>query len=178
MSDKKLFTIKTSINKKDYGRFLYIATFLRKKFTIPAIIVITALMAGFVSYNNRIFELKSFLIYWLILLIITLFAIVVKIEFQSREREKADKAGVLKSIETLEFFDDILVIKSTAFKGKSKIKYYKFYEVIETKNYFIIYFNRRQASIIRKIDLDDSLIDELRNFLTGKIGHKYKKLFK
>ncbi|ELC8453755.1 YcxB family protein [Clostridium perfringens] len=176
MSDKKLFTIKTSINKKDYSRFLYIATFLRKKFTIPAIIVITALMAGFVSYNNRIFELKSFLIYWLILLIITLFAIVVKIEFQSRER--ADKAGVLKSIETLEFFDDILVIKSTAFKGKSKIKYYKFYEVIETKNYFIIYFNRRQASIIRKIDLEDSLVDELRNFLTGKIGNKYKKLFK
>ncbi|MDY2582293.1 MAG: YcxB family protein, partial [Clostridium perfringens] len=81
MSDKKLFTIKTSINKKDYSRFLYIATFLRNKFTIPAIIVITALMAGFVSYNNRIFELKSFLIYWLILLIITLFAIVVKIEF-------------------------------------------------------------------------------------------------
>ena len=175
MSDKKLFTIKTSINKKDYSRFLYIATFLRKKFTIPAIIVITALMAGFVSYNNRIFELKSFLIYWLILLIITLFAIVVKIEFQSREREKADKAGVLKSIETL---DDILVIKSSAFKGKSKIKYYKFYEVIETKNYFIIYFNRRQASIIRKIDLEDSLVDELRNLLTGKIGHKYKKLFK
>ncbi len=110
----------------------------------------------------------------LILLIITLFAIVVKIEFQSREREKADKAGVLKSIETLEFFDDILVIKSTAFKGKSKIKYYKFYEVIETKNYFIIYFNRRQASIIRKIDLEDSLVDELRNLLTGKIGRKYK----
>lgn len=178
MSDKKLFTIKTSINKKDYSRFLYIATFLRKKFTIPAIIVITALMAGFVSYNNRIFELKSFLIYWLILLIITLFAIVVKIEFQSRERAKADKASILKSIETLEFFDDILVIKSTAFKGKSKIKYYKFYEVIETKNYFTIYFNRRQASIIRKIDLEDSLVDELRNFLTGKIGHKYKKLFK
>ena len=172
MSDKKLFTIKTSINKKDYSRFLYIVTFLRKKFTIPAIIIITALMAGFVSYNNRIFELKSFLIYWLI------FAIVVKIEFQSREREKADKAGVLKSIETLEFFDDILVIKSTAFKGKSKIKYYKFYEVIETKNYFIIYFNRRQASIIRKIDLEDSLVDELRNLLTGKIGNKYKKLFK
>lgn len=178
MSDKKLFTIKTSINKEDYRKFLYIATFLRKKFTIPAIIVITALMAGFVSYNNRIFELKSFLIYWLILLIITLFAIVVKIEFQSRERAKADKAGILKSIETLEFFDDILVIKSTAFKGKSKIKYYKFYEVIETKNYFIIYFNRRQASIIRKIDLEGSLVDELRNLLIGKIGHKYKKNFK
>lgn len=177
MSDKKLFTIKTSINKKDYSRFLYIATFLRNKFTIPAIIVITALMAGFVSYNNRIFELKSFLIYWLILLIITLFAIVVKIEFQSREREKADKSGILKSIETLEFFDDILVIKSTAFKGKSKIKYYKFYEVIESKNYFIIYFNRRQASIIRKVDLEDSLVDELRDLLTGKIGNKYKNFF-
>lgn len=91
MSDKKLFTIKTSINKKDYSRFLYIATFLRKKFTIPAIIVITTLMAGFVSYNNRIFELKSFLIYWLILLIITLFAIVVKIEFQIRERKRLIK---------------------------------------------------------------------------------------
>ncbi|WP_399453531.1 hypothetical protein [Veillonella sp.] len=49
---------------------------------------------------------------------------------------------------------------------------------METKNYFIIYFNRRQASIIRKIDLEDSLVDELRNFLTGKIGNKYKKLFK
>ncbi len=69
------------------------------------------------------------------------------------------------------------MIKSTAFKGKSKIKYYKFYEVIETKNYFIIYFNRRQASIIRKIDLEDSLVDELRDLLTGKIGNKYKNFF-
>lgn len=60
MSDKKLFTIKTSIDKKDYHKFLYIATFLRKKFTIPVIIIITALMAGFVSYNNRVFEIKSF----------------------------------------------------------------------------------------------------------------------
>lgn len=178
MSEKKLFTIKTSIDKKDYHRFLYIATFLRKKFTIPVIIIISALMAGFVSYNNGAFEIKSFLIYWLILLAITIFAIIVKIEFRNIERVKADKAGVLKAIETLDFFDDAVVIKSTAFKGKSKVKYYKFYEVIETKDYFLIYFNRRQASIIRKIDLEGPLMDELRNLLIEKIGHKYRKLFK
>ncbi|NGU54079.1 YcxB family protein, partial [Clostridium perfringens] len=43
--------------------------------------------------------------------------------------------------------------------------------------YFIIYFNRRQASIIRKVDLEDSLVDELRDLLTGKIGNKYKNFF-
>lgn len=178
MSDKKLFTIKTSMEKKDYHKFLYIATFLRKKFTIPVIIIISALMAAFVSYNKGTFELKGFLIYWVLLLAITLFAIIVKIEVQNRERIKADKAGVLKSIETLDFFDDAIVVKSTAFKSKSKVKYYKFYEVIETKDYFLIYFNRRQASIIRKVDLEESLVNELRNLLIEKIGPKYRKLFK
>lgn len=178
MSDKKLFTIKTSMDKKDYHKFLYIATFLRKKFTIPVIILITALMAAFVSYNNGAFEVKSFAVYWLILLIITLFAIIVKIEFQNRERVKADKAGILKAIETLDFFDDAVVVKSTAFKGKSKVKYYKFYEVIETKEYFLVYFNRKQASIIRKKDLEGNLESGLRDLLIEKVGHKYRKLFK
>lgn len=178
MSDKKLFTIKTSMDKKDYHKFLYIATFLRKKFTIPVIILITALMAAFVSYNNRAFEVKSFAVYWLILLIITLFAIIVKIEFQNRERVKADKAGILKAIETLDFFDDAIIVKSTAFKGKSKVKYYKFYEVIETKDYFLVYFNRKQASIIRKKDLEGNLEGGLRDLLIEKVGYKYRKLFK
>lgn len=178
MENKKLFAIKSSMDNKDYHKFLYIATFIRKKFMIPTIVVVTFLMAAFVSYSNNIFQIKSFFIYWIILLIITLFAIIIKLEFQNRERAKKDEDGVFKATETLEFFENEVTIKSTAFKGKSKIKYYKIYEVLETKNYFIIYFNRKQASIIKKSNLDEKTLSSLKDLLCDKIGNKYKSYFK
>lgn len=178
MLDKKFFTIKTSINKKDYNRFLYIATFLRRKLTIPIIIIITALMSLFVAYSNKSFSLKNFFIYWFFLIVITLFAIIIKIEFKTKEKAKNENDSTLKSVETLELFDDYMSIKSTAFKGKSKIKYKKIYEILESKKYIIIYFNKRQASIIRKKDLEKGSLEDLRSFLIEKLGNKYKKLFK
>lgn len=177
MNEKKLFSVKTSIDKKDYHKFLYIATFLRRKLMIPMIIIVSAIMAGVVAFNKEVFQFTEFFIYWAILLGITLFAIVVKVETRNREKIKADKInGSLKAHETLEFYDDFVVIKSTAFKSKSKLKYYKFHEIIETKNYFIIYFNRQQASIIRKVDLDNETIENLKKLFIEKLKGKYRRI--
>lgn len=177
MKDKKLISVKTSIDKKDYHKFLYIATFLRRKLMIPMIILVSVIMAGVVAFNKEVFKFTDFFIYWAILLGITFFAIVIKVETRNREKIKADKInGSLKAQETLEFYDDFVVIKSTAFKSKSKLKYSKFHDVIETKNYFIIYFNRQQASIIRKADLDNEIIGDLENLFIEKLKGKYRRI--
>lgn len=177
MSDKKLFIVKTSMDKKDYHKFLYIATFFRRKFMIPVLLVGSAIMGYFVAYNKEAFKWSEFFIYWILLLGITLFAMVVKIETRNREKIKDNKKnGIFSACETLEFFDDCVVIKSTAYKSKSKVKYNKFYEIIETKDYFITYFNKRQASIIRKVDLDKEIMEKLQNLFSEKLSHKYRKL--
>ena len=107
MSDKKLFIVKTYIDKKDYHKFLYIATFFRRKFMIPILLVVSAIMGYFVAINKEVFSWREFFIYWILLLLITLFAIVVKIETRNREKRKEDKkSGIFSACETLEFFDD------------------------------------------------------------------------
>ena len=178
MSDKKLFIVKTYIDKKDYHKFLYIATFFRRKFMIPILLVVSAIMGYFVAINKEVFSWREFFVYWILLLLITLFAIVVKIETRNREKRKEDKkSGIFSACETLEFFDDFIVIKSTAYESKSKVKYNKFYEILETKDYFIIYFNRQQASIIRKFDLDKENIGKLQNLFSKKLSSRYRKIY-
>lgn len=179
MSDKKLFAVKTSMDKKDYHKFLYIATFLRRKFMIPVLLVVSAIMGYFVAYNKEVFKWSEFFMYWILLLGITVFAIVVKIETKNREKIKDNKkSGVFSARETLEFFDDCVVVKSTAYKSKSKVKYSQFYEILESKDYFIIYFNRQQASLIRKVDLDLESLEKLKRLFNDKLSHKYRRLLK
>ena len=176
MNENKLFTVKTSMKKEDYHKFLYIATFLRSKIIIPFILLISALMAAFLAYSENQFSTTEFIISWIVLIIVAILTIIFKVERKNNQRIKTDKTGVFNSQEILDFYEDFLIIKSTVFEGESKIKYSQFYQVLESKNYFITYFNMNQASIIRKKDMDNETIERLRFLYQNIMGKKYKRI--
>ncbi|NLP47207.1 MAG: YcxB family protein [Epulopiscium sp.] len=176
MNNNKLFTVKTSMKKEDYHKFLYIATFLRSKIIIPLMLLISALVAVFLAYSESQFDTIKFIVSWILLLVVAFFTIIFKIEMRNKQRIKTDKTGVFNSEEILEFYEDFLIIKSTVFEGESKIKYSQFYQVLESKDYFITYFNMNQASLIRKKDMDKETIEKLRVLYRKNMGKKYKKI--
>ena len=176
MNDNKLFTVKTSMGKEDYHKSLYIATFLRSKMIIPFILLIAALMAAFLAYSDNQFSVTKFIALWILLAMVAILTIIFKVERRNKQRIKTDKTGVFNSQETLDFYEDYLIIKSTVFEGESKIKYSQFYQVLESKDYFITYFNMNQASLIRKKDMDKETIEMLRSLYENTMGKKYKRI--
>lgn len=172
----KLFTVKTCMEKEDYRKFLYIATFLRSKVIIPFILLLSLIMAGLLAYNENQFSIGKFFMFWILLAVIAVVVVVFKVESRNKQRIKTDKTGVFDSQETLDFYEDFLIIKSTVFEGESKIKYSQFYQVLESKDYFITYFNINQASLIRKKDIDNEFIEKLRVLYKDKMGDKYRRI--
>lgn len=176
MNDNKLFTVKTIMGKEDYRKFLYIATFLRSKIIIPFILFLSALMAIFLAYSENGFNITEFFIFWIVLTILAIFTVIFKVERKNRQRVKTDKTGVFDSQEILDFYEDFLIVKSSVFEGEFKIKYSQIYQVLESKEYFISYFNMNQASLIRKKDMDNEKSDKLRSIYKKNMGNKYSRI--
>ncbi len=76
----------------------------------------------------------------------------------------------------MDFYEDFLIVKNTAIEGQSKIRYNQLYQVLESKDYFINYFNMNQASLIRKKDMDDEVIEKLKNLYQKEMGNKYRRI--
>lgn len=176
MKNNKLFTITTCMKKEDYHKFLYIATFLRSKIIIPFILIVSALMAAVLAYNKNQFNAMKFFVFWIVLAVVATLTIIFKVERRNKQRIKTDKTGVFDSEETLEFYQDFLIIKSTVFEGESKIKYSQFYQVLESKDYFITYFNINQASLIKKKDRSEEIVNKLRKLYQNNLVEKYRKI--
>lgn len=174
--ENKLFTVETCMKKEDYHKFLYIATFKRSKIIIPFILGLAAIMAALLAYNENQFSITKFFILWIVLVIVAAATVIFKVERKNKQRIKTDKTGIFDSKETLYFCEDYLIIKSAVFEGESKIKYSQLYQVLESKDYFITYFNMNQASLIRKNDMDKETTDRLRMLYQNKMGNKFKKI--
>lgn len=176
MNYSKLFTVKTTMAKEDYHKFLYISTLLKSKMMIIVMVLFTAIISGLIFYSENQFDLIGFIYYWIILMIVAILATILKIEMKFRRIIKTDKTGSLDSEEVLDFYKDFLIVKSKVFEGEIKVKYAQFYEVFESKDYFITYLNANNATLIRKKDMESQVIDSLRSLYIKNLTNKYKRV--
>lgn len=174
--DNKLFTVKTRMTKEDYHKFLYTATFRRSKVIIPFIIILAALMAALLAFGEGQFNIIRFFTLWILFASVSFVTVIFRVERRNKQRIKTDNTGVFNSQDTLDFYEDFLIVKNTAIEGQSKIKYDQLYRILESKDYFINYFNMSQASLIRKKDMDEETIEKLRNLYQEEMGNKYRKI--
>jgi len=173
MEEPKII-INTKMSKEDYKKFLYIATFRRNKFVLPFIGVISLLAGIIISCNNGYFNIPIFLISWALLFALAIIVIILKVERRNAQRVKSDKTGTFDSTNTLEFYENRLIMKNETLKSTGELKYDQFYAVMETKDYFIFYITANQASLIRKQDISD--LSFFKSFLLDKFSGKYKEI--
>lgn len=95
VNDNKLFTVKTSMGKEDYHKFLYIATFLRSKMIIPFILLISALMAAFLAYSDNQFSVTKFIALWILLAMVAILTIILRLRGEISSELKLTKQEYL-----------------------------------------------------------------------------------
>jgi hypothetical protein len=166
--------INTTMSKEDYRKFLYIATFKRRKLTIPLLALISLLASLMISFESANINLAKFIIRWIALFTLAVAVVVFKVERRNVQRIKTDKTGAFDSINTLKFYEDRIVFENEELKSTGELKYSQFYALLESKDYFIFYLTVNQASFVRKKDLDN--ISVFKEFLVEKFGEKFKRI--
>ncbi len=173
MEEPKI-TVNTSMSKRDYEKFLFIATFRKNKFTIP-ILILMALIGGlFIGYDEGYFSIVRFFISWILMFIFTIVVLMFKIKRKNAQRVKTDKTGTFDSINTLKFYEDRIVMENRSIRSRGELRYDQFHALMESKEFFIFYFTANQASLIKKEDLKN--IDEFKNFIYEKFRENYKAI--
>ena len=101
--------INTTMTKKDYRKFLYIATFRRNKLIIPLLGLISLAAGLMISFENENIDFTKLIISWIALFALAIAVVVFKVERRNAQRIKTDKTGTFDSINTLKFYEDRMV---------------------------------------------------------------------
>ena len=165
--------INTTMTKEDYRKFLYIATFRRNKAILP-LIGLVSMVGGIIISLDGSFDYSKFIISWIFLFSFSVGVVLFKVERKNAQRVKTDKTGAFDSINTLNFYDDRIVMENKELKSTGELKYDQFFYLMESKDYFIFYLTVNQASLVRKKDIDD--LHAFKEFIVEKFRGKYKKI--
>ena len=170
------FAITTKMEKEDLKKFMYIATFFRKKSTIPMLVTVSLLGSLWVNLAWGNVTTLGFFIVTMIMLIFIVGVICFKIERRVKQRIKTDNTGTLGSESVLRFYEEHLEMESETFRSHSELRYDQFYELMETKDFYMFYISANQAYMLRKKDIKADECSAFCEFMRYVYGAKYKRL--
>lgn len=169
-----IIKVRSKFDKTDYKKYLTLATFKGSATTLPALILIPLALSLFVSYFGKVFSFKGVMFLYIPFLLVTFGVVFLRLFITNMKMKLVDTKNIFDTYNTFSFYEDELVVENDNVEGKSPNKYTSFYKVLESKDYFIIYFSDIIVSIIRKKDIDNE--EELSNFIKSKLGKKYRRI--
>lgn len=168
------FLIKTKMDKEDYRKFLYIAAFLKKKTTIPLLALIALIVSILINWSNDFLSPISVIVTWIILFAVSIGAICFGVERKMKQRLSSDRIGTFNTTSVLKFYDDKVIMENDSLNSTGELRYEQFYQLLESKDFFIFYLNINQASLLRKKDIDN--IEKFKHFITTRFAESYKNI--
>lgn len=172
--DDVRYLIRTTMDKKTYRHFLYLATFFRNRATIPIIAAMALVGSFFVNWQLEGFHWVGIIVSWIFLFTLSIATVCFRVERKNNQRVHSDKTGSFDALNVLKFYDDRIVMNNDALSSTGELKYAQFFCIMESKDYFIFYITANQASLIRKKDVDDC--ERFKGFLMEKFPGKYKRM--
>lgn len=176
MAEEKHYSIETLMEECDNRNFLYIRTFKQNSAVFLPLSIFILVGAIVLVLSLRWFSLFGILKCFGISFIIVTTVILTKLELRHRERIKKDKSGAIGSRTKMEFFNNYMTMETSFVEGVNKLSYKTFYGMIETKNYYILYYSRAQATLLRKKDISPEIKEDFGEFIRDKFEGKYRKL--
>ncbi|PAB61156.1 YcxB family protein [Anaeromicrobium sediminis] len=168
-----LFSVETTIEKRDYRKCMYSYAFILTKFKLYLIIA-PILASVVINYILETDSIKYFIFNVIVVFILIVIAVSLKLEYQINRLIKTDKFW--NATRKLDFYKDYLIKSISVIEGYSKIKYEQYYKVIEMKEYFLCFYNIQLVLIIRKKDMESETCDKLRDIFKEEMGKKYRKI--
>lgn len=170
-----LYTIKSKLEKKDHIKFMYVSTFFKKPITF--LFFVAAAVAGGIGFGRgaRLQETWQFFLLGFGIFALLIFFIFVRVRAKSVKKIIKDKTGNYELENTFKFFPKGMILEGKKMKTASLVKYEKLYRVIETRDYFMIYFNEFQGSLFKKSQVENC--NEFQDFLRSKFtSRRYYKI--
>lgn len=161
--DKMKFIITTTMEKEDYRKFLYLATFCRNKMVFPLIAIIAFVGSFLINWNQRHLNWITITLSWLFMFVLAIAVVCFKVERKNNLRITSDHTGTFGSRNVLKFYEEKVVMENDSLKSTAELKYSQFFSVLESKDYFIFYLTANQASLIRKKDIES--LDAFKQFI-------------
>ncbi len=174
MAEDALFIFKTKMTKEDYHKFLYTATFRRNPIMIPFVLGVSLLGALFLQWSEGQIKWIPLLLQWLMMIVIAVSAVCIQVERKNKSRIKTDKTGTFENETILYFYPESLKTEVPSVDGRHTLQYNQFFQVLESKDYFMFYYTKNMASLLRKKDMEE--IDGFQNFLKEKFKKRYRVL--
>lgn len=163
------YVIQTTIEKEDYRKFLYYATFLRKKYIIPMLIGIALAGSFMVSYSLERVSVGGVIITTIFMLLAAFGVVIYKVEKQNRQRAKEDMEKVFGVYKKVELYEDRIKIHVQNRTDTFEMPYQEIHQLLVSKDFVILYLTENQATLIRKKDVEEVQKKEIIEFLQSKI---------
>lgn len=176
MADKALFTITTFMDKKDYHKFLYFATFRKTPLIMVSLILLSGLGSLLLSFILGIFHPAVLVAIWIFMFLSCIIALSVKIEHIVKKQANENPEQLFEYPSILTFYENELTASNRNAEGSTRLGYKDFLAITETKDYIIFYFTDTTANLLRKQDVDKEDLTQIRNLLKEKAGKKYRIL--
>lgn len=169
-----LFSVQSTMTKKDWKKFLRIAV-LRRNPKVMLIINILAIGAAFLlSWDATLgFDFVKMCILFPLLWAAEVGAVLWMTQNANLKRMGKDQSAfALPS--TFNFYEDKLGIKAPGAKQQTKVPYDSFYGCLESRDFIVFYISQEEGIALCKRDAED--IDALREHLKEKFGERFGKL--
>lgn len=174
--EKYLYQVRTKIEPEDMRKFLYLETFRKRGAYHFFVYLVLDLAASFLVSQAMGLGAGGFLAFFLAYAVLIPVILVIKLERICKKRFRTDRAGLYNAWSNWEFYQDHVIGQNEAVQSSSVYRYEQFYQIIETKEYFLIYPNESMANLIRKRDIDGETMVGLQMLLREKMKARYRVL--
>lgn len=174
MADKAHFTVTTFMDKEDYRKFLYFATFRKTPALFVALILLSGISSLLLLFILKVFNPVVFAGIWVFMLLSCIAALSFKVERLTKKQINNNPEQLFEFPSILTFYENELVASNRNAEGSTRLAYHEFLSITETTDYIIFYFTDTTANLLRKRDVDKEELSQIREFLKEKAGKKYR----
>lgn len=171
-----LYKVETIMEKEDYKSFLFTTMFKRNKGTLKFIAFMAVIGSVLLCFTKIGFGVKTFIASWVVLFMALYVLAWIRMEYRYRRTVEQSKSALFGSVTTITFYEDMLNMASDLTYRTSDLLYSDFFRILEMKNYFVFYYTKAEATIVRKKDFADVDLKEFREFIKTKFEGKYQKI--
>lgn len=169
-----IFTVETRMEKEDYRKFLYTATFRKSVFTLPLIGAMAFFGALIVGRLRQFYAPAFLLLTWLLFCVLAIGAVCFMVEVQNNRRFKAVGADASDSQSRMILCEAKMTVTLLTTGEAMALGYDQIRLLLESKDYFIFYVGANQAFLMRKRDARDPAA--VGAFLAEKCVGRYRRI--
>ncbi len=175
---RRFFQVDTHMERKDYRKFLYIATFFQNPFVIPAILVMCGVGAVLASRQMGRSDLFYMVALWGAISALVFSAVCFNVgRARTAAGIAAQQAGALDRRLVMSFSEQEFFWKNPARDTSRHLTYEEFHLLMETKDYLhLLSSPNTRSPLLCKRDMKEEELDSFSAFIRRKFGKRYRKI--